>query len=88
MHKLHKILKQIYKELEAAEDYMHCAINSESDIRDTYKSIAREELVHADKLINMCNRHAEESMKAIWEFERENIMERLLHDKSKMSHID
>ena len=88
MHKLHKLLKQIYKELEAAEDYMHCAASSEADVKDTYKLLAREELTHADRLINMGNRHVDNDMKQIWEFEKEVIMERLLHDKTKMSHID
>ena len=88
MHKLHKLLKQIYKELDAAEDYMHCAANSENDVRDVYKSLAREEMVHADRLVNMGNKHVEEDMKAIWEFEKESIMERMVHDKAKMSHID
>lgn len=88
MHKLHRLLKQIYKELEAAEEYMHCAGNSEADVRDTYKMIAREELTHAERLIAMCNRHIENDMKQIWEFEKENIIERLMHDKTKMAHID
>ena len=90
MHKLHKMLKQIYKELDAAEDYMHCAANSESDIKDTYKAIAREEINHAERLIALCNRHigTDNDMKVIWEFEKEQISERLMHDKAKMSHID
>ena len=88
MHKLHKILKQIYKELEAAEDYIHCAANSENDPRDVYKSLARDELSHADKLVNLCNRHIEDEMKAIWEFEKESIMERIIHNKTKLQHVD
>ena len=88
MHKLHKLLKQIYKELEAAEDYIHCAVNSESDVRETYRSLARDELTHAEKLIMLGNRHVDEDMKRIWDFEKENITERWMHDKTKMSHIE
>lgn len=88
MHKLHRILKQINKELDTAEDYIHCASHSEDEVRDTYKSLARDELSHADKLTNMCEKHIEPEMKAIWEFEKEAIKEKLVHFRTKMSNIE
>lgn len=88
MHKLHKILKQIYKELEAAEDYIHCASVSDDDVEDLYKSLARDELSHAEKLMNMCDKHLESDMKAIWDFEKEMLKHRHINLKTTLSHID
>ena len=88
MHKLHKILKQIHKEFEAAEDYIHCASAHEDDVRDLYRTLAREELTHADKLMTMCDKHVETEMKGIWDFEKEMLKEKYLMLKTKMSHID
>lgn len=88
MHKLHRILKQINKELETAEDYIHCASHTEDDVQELYKNLARDELSHADKLTNMCEKHIEPDLKAIWEFEKEGIKERLTHYRTKMANID
>lgn len=88
MHKLHKIIKQVHKELEAAEDYIHCASVSEDDVKDVYKSLSRDELSHAEKLIMMCDRHIDEDKKILWEFEKEMMKDRHLNLKSKLSHID
>ena len=88
MHKLHKVLKQIHKELEAAEDYIHCSSVSEDDVKDLYRSLSREELTHADKLINMCDKHIDSELKSIWEFEKEMLKDKLLTLKTKMSHLD
>lgn len=88
MHKLHKILKQIHKELEAAEDYIHCASVSEDDVKDVYKSLSRDELTHADKLMTMCERHIEDEKKMIWDFEKEMMKDRYMDLKTKLSHID
>ena len=88
MHKLHKILKQIHKEFEAAEDYIHCASVYEDERRDTYRSLSRDEISHAEKLINMCDKHIETEMMSVWDFEKEIMKEKLLHLKTRMSHID
>lgn len=88
MHKLHKILKQIHKEFEAAEDYIHCASVSEDDVKDMYKSLARDELSHAEKLMNMCDRHLESEMKGIWDFEKEMLRHRHLFLKTEWTHLD
>lgn len=88
MHKLHKIIKQIHKELDAAEDYIHCSSASEDEnVRDTYKSIARDELTHADKLMSMCDKHIKEDLKAFWEFEKDMFKERYMDLKTKLSYL-
>ena len=89
MHKLHKVLKQIHKEFEAAEDYLHCASVAENDdVEDLYKTLCKEELTHAEKLMNMCEKHLEQDMRPIWEFEKEMLKHKHLFLKTEWSHLD
>lgn len=88
MHKLRKVLEQIHKELEAAEDYIECALISDDDRKDVYKSLSRDELSHAEKLMNMCEKHVEEDKKLIWEFEKDMLKHKHLTLKTKFSHVE
>lgn len=91
MHKLHKLKEQIDCEFKAAEDYVHCALKSEDFVKDTYKSIAREELEHVEKLIDIGDKYsfAKDSAEyTIWRFIVEEAQSKVANIKAKLSMID
>lgn len=90
MHKLRKIIEQETLELETAEDYITCALKTESTIKTAYKELAKDELEHVAKLIEIGDAYKFEkgsNAQIVWEFERERILE--AHSKllSRLSQI-
>lgn len=91
MHKIHKLLEQIQLEFETAEDYIHCASKSEDYCKDVYKSLARDELEHVDKLIATGNKsgYTKETKEAdVWSFVVEHSRNKISMLKYKLSSID
>lgn len=91
MHKLHKLKEQIDCEFRAAEDYVHCASKSEDFVKDTYKSIAHDELEHVEKLIDIGDKYNFEKDSAehtIWKFIVEEAELKVTNIKAKLSMID
>lgn len=48
-----QLIHQIHDELNMAAQYIECASHKEGDAKDTYKSISRDELTHAERLMAM-----------------------------------
>lgn len=78
MHKLCKLIEQESLEIDTAEDYISCALKTEGSIRSVYKELAKDELEHVSKLIEIGDdyRYDKESKEhTIWEFEKERVLE-------------
>lgn len=66
-------------------------INIEDFVKDTYKSIAREELEHVEKLIDIGDKYsfAKDSAEyTIWRFIVEEAKSKVANIKAKLSMID
>lgn len=82
-------IRQIERELEAANDYIHCAAKSEGNERDVYKSLASDELGHAEKLMRLCEKmhHDDEKAKA-WKYLSDVFKDQIIQLKTKYQLID
>lgn len=86
MKDLKCLIKDMCYELNAAEHYAkHALRNKDTDkeLGDVYAQIARQELEHCERfhaqavrLIRGYDKEPPESMRAIWEWEHDRIMER------------
>lgn len=84
------LMHQVCDELEMAKGYIECASKVEGDDRDVYKSIARDELNHAEKLIVLGDSHVAslpetDKCRIIWEFKREEFKTKQLQLKAEHS---
>lgn len=78
MHRLCKILEQQKFEIETAEDYISCALKNEGSIKSTYYNLAKDELEHVAKLIEVADDYKfdkDSKQGIIWNFEKERILE-------------
>lgn len=87
---MNKLIHQIHNELDMAEQYIDCASKAEYEERDTYRSIAKDELNHAEKLISMGNskltsKTDDVKYKFIWEYEKENFATKMTKLKAELS---
>ncbi len=85
-----QIIHQVHDELNMACEYIECASHMEGDDKDTYKSISRDELNHAEKLIILGDSHVAsmpelEKDRVIWEYQRELFMQRWTKLKAEWS---
>lgn len=85
-----KLIHQIANEFETAEEYMDCANHHEGEERDIYRSLAKEELNHAERLMHLGHMKSErgtlsDNCKIIWEYEKEKFSSRLIKDKAEYS---
>lgn len=85
-----KLLHQIHMELEAAEDYIHCASHSTGDELDVYRGLAKEELNHMEKLMNLGKARKErgqldEKCLIIWDYEKDIYAAKLLKLRAECS---
>lgn len=90
MHKLYKLLEQEELEFDTAEDYIHCANNTEGEIKNKYCELAEDELEHVETLISIGDKlKYEKDTKGaiIWEFERECIKKKHTALKVKLSQV-
>ena len=86
MQKIKCLVKDMSCELDAAEHYAkHALRNKDEDkeLGDVYARVARQELEHCElfhaqavRLIREYDKEPPESMRAIWEYEHDRIMER------------
>ena len=86
MQEIKCLIKDMCYELDAAEHYAkHALRNKDEDkeLGDVYERIARQELDHCEmfhaqavRLIRDYAKEPSESMRAIWEYEHDRIMER------------
>ena len=90
MKLIKKIVEQIDKEIEAAQDYADCALNHKDDSRELtelYIKLSSAELEHSDWLhahaVRIIERYRMEKgeapveMKAIWEYEHQKHMKQV-----------
>ena len=89
---MNKLIYQIHNELDMAEQYIDCAARAEDDAKDVYKSIARDELNHAEKLIAIGNTKLASKMgdvkcKVIWEYEKDNFASKMTKLRAEWSAI-
>lgn len=87
---IRKLVHQIENEFLTAEEYMECAAQLKSDESDIYKSLAKEELNHAERLMHLGQIRLEhdlldEKCKVIWEYEKERFASRLIKDRAEYS---
>lgn len=89
MHRLKKIVKQMWEETMGAEQYAMCALNTKDEDRtlaEMYHSMANQEMTHAENLMSQASRvaslmHDEPHIESIWNWERDKIMEQMAHSK-------
>ena len=98
MKEIKYIVKQIREELEDAEKYAKAAAklkDTNSTDASTYSELARQELSHVDSLHKMAVRMIEKkkesgvevppAMQAVWDWEHEQMIERVGKIKTLMS---
>lgn len=87
------LIHQIHDELNMADQYIECASHKEGEDRDVYKSISKDELNHADRLMILGDQHAAtmqatDPQKVIWEYQREQFKDRYIKLKAERSMLD
>lgn len=90
MHKLCKIIEQEQLEIEAAEDYIACAAKSEGNTKSLYRELAKDELEHVSKLLQIGDerKFEKDSKEAIiWNFEKERILDKHSRLTSRLSQV-
>lgn len=85
-----QIIHQIHDELNMADAYVDCATHAEGEDKDVYRSISKEELNHAERLIAMGDRHAstkshDDKCYIIWEYQKEQLVSRFYKIKAEWS---
>ena len=83
-----KIMKYIKEELEMSECYIASSNMSQDDEKDLYKSISKEELNHAEKLMNLVDTKINglpmnDQQRIIWDYEKDNYKEKFLELKTR-----
>lgn len=89
---MNKIISYAYCELEMADKYIDCAVAHDGEEKELYKSLAKDELSHAEKLVNLGNAKAKsldehDKHYIIWEYEKENILSKWMRIKSEWAMI-
>ena len=85
-----QLIHQIHDELDTACEYIKCAAQKDGDAKDIYRTLSKEELTHAEKLMSLGDQyavalHAEDSHKIIWAYEKENFRDRYIKLKAEWS---
>lgn len=85
-----KLLHQIQMEFDTTEEYIHCASHSTGDELDIYRSLAKEELNHAERLMNLGKARKEkgqldEKCAIIWEYEKDVYAAKLIKFRAECS---
>lgn len=98
MKKIQCLVKDMGYELDAAEHYAkHALRNKDEDkeLGDVYARVARQELEHCElfhaqavRLIREYDKEPPESMRSIWEYEHDRIMEREAMIRMKLALYD
>lgn len=83
-----KIMKYIKEELEMSECYIASSNMPQDDEKDLYKSISKEELNHAEKLMNLVDTKIStlpmnDRQRIIWDYEKDNYKEKILRIKTR-----
>lgn len=87
------LIHQIHDELNMAENYIECAAHKEGDDRDVYRSISKDELNHAERLMVLGDQHAasmqaEDSHRIIWEYQRDQFKNKYIKLKAEWSMLN
>lgn len=88
-----QLIHQIHDELNTACSYIECASHKEGDDRDVYRSLSKDELNHAEKLMTLGDNHAasmqsSDSLRIIWEYQREQFKDRYIKLKAEWSMLN
>ena len=86
---MNKIIEQIHHELEAAHGYMECASKHSGEGREMYKTLSKNEIEHAEKLMHFGNDkiNKETNDFIIWNYEVDNFNSKIIKIKSELSLI-
>ena len=98
MHEIRHLAEGIREELDDAEKYAREAVKHAGEDQEdasTYADLSRQELGHANRLYEMALRHIEkakdaghhptEAEQAVWDWERERMLDRTAHVKTLLS---
>lgn len=98
MKEIKLLAHQIRDELDVAEEYAMCAVKLKADHptdSSAYVEMAKDELDHADKLHKMAVRAIDKAIKdgataspamtAVWDWEHENLLDRVAKVKTMLS---
>ena len=89
MHRLKKIVEQVWDEAMGGQEYAMCALNVKDEDRslaEAYFSMANQELTHAETLMVHASRiaQADENIRAIWDWEHEKVMKQIAKAKTML----
>lgn len=87
------LIHQIHDELNTADQYIECASHKDGDDRDVYKSLSKDELNHAERLMTLGDQHVasmptSDPQRIIWEYQREQFKDRYVKLKAERSMLD
>ena len=88
-----QLIRQIHDELNMADQYIECASHKEGEARDVYRSIGKDELNHAEKLMALGDQHIMsmqdmDPSRIIWDYQRDSFKDRYIKLKAEWSMLN